>query len=1122
MVMGKQLLMLLSLFIGIASYAAPVTVGSDSQSQTTQVQTATGVVKDALGPIVGAGVVVKGTHNGTITNENGQFTLTGVPSGAVLEITCIGYASQDVVWNGQPLSIVLEEDSEMLEGTVVTALGIRKDEKKVGYAVSTVNAEKLNATVAPSLGSALYGKASGVRISTAPGGATGAISINVRGLSSITGTNQPLVIVDGVPIRNGEANNSDYWGIQRMQTNGLADINVEDIENLSILKGASATSLYGSEGANGVVLITMKQGKKNSGTHIDFNASLQGDFVAYMPQYQTVYGPGYPYEFWSYASLDDDPTSANYGFRKNPHEDRSGNKTTEVQNSYYYFGPKYDGRTVYTPTGYRAFSPITENPWSDLFRTAITQQYNIAVTSGNEKGNFRFSYTFMDNLPNQYNSHLGKHNFAVSGSQDITANGAVKLGYSVNYMNQSVKNRPYRIARLVANYGGMFGAFDDIAAYRDRTVTSAGYKNRAYTSASHENPAEGWEYGPAVSALIDEYLWNIEGREQFETNQRLIASVTPSWQIIKGLTLKGSIATDYTNQDIELKEHAETAMALGGNGGYYAINKNTYTTVYGDAMLTYDTKLTEDLGLTTVLGYSAREEKAFNLSSNTRNGLSVENWFHLKASNDDARTSESFSDLLKQAVFATASLSYKDWAYLEGTIRNEKISTLAPGNNSFWYPSVNGSIIFSELFNLPKWIDYGKVRASYGVVGNAPAIYRAASAYSHGAASGYIYDQLSADLGNDSIRPETTHEWEFGLESKFLNNRFGFELSYYTKNIVDQILQATAPRSAGGSSMLMNVGILKNQGLEFSLYGTVIENKDWRLDLSGNIAWNRNEVRQLANGLDRLQHARWDNGAVYVYSDVGRKMGDIYAFAPAEDKNGNKIVTSEGYYKLTDEPVLVGNAMPDLIGGFAISLGYKRVTLDANFNFQVGGAVWNQPYQYMMGLGAIKESLPYRGTEYGGMAFYTDANTGQNVAYTGSGVQGPNGETVHYDGVILPGVKEDGSPNDIIIGQELILEETYAWGVGAPIYYSHSVFDNTYVKCREITLTYALPDRLIRKFRCSNLRISAFARNPFFIYKNLPIFDAEAMDATSWISQIQIGGSTSTSRTFGLSLRANF
>ncbi len=536
-----------------------------------------GTVKDAAGqPVIGASVFVQGTHNGTVVNMDGSYTLQNVKVGDKIEFSCIGYTSQVLVFNGQPLNAVLAEDSEMLEGTVVTALGIRKDEKRVGYAVSSVDASKLNATASPSLGSALYGKASGVRIMTAPGGATGAISINVRGLSSITGTSQPLVIVDGVPVRNGEANRGDYWSVQRMESNGLTDTNVEDIENLTVLKGASATSLYGSEGANGVVLITMKAGKKNSGTHVDFNASVQADMVAYMPKYQTTFGPGYPFQWWGYGGLVDDPSSEYFGFdiRRMGGTDKNG-KVIDVPspfNAYYYWGPKYDGRMVYTPTGYRKFEAITSNPWSNLFRTAFTQQYNLAITSGNEHGNTRFSYTFMDNTPNQYNSHLGKHNFQVSGSQDIVP--GVKLGYSVNYMYQNVKNRPYRISRMVANYSGMFGAWDDVEYYRKNIKTQAGFMNRAWTSSSHENPSEGWYFGNNLGGFLEEYAWNIIGREQYEKNQRLIGSVTPSWEIVKGLTLKGNLATDWTDNNIELKEYAATSPILAGsNQGYYRITK---------------------------------------------------------------------------------------------------------------------------------------------------------------------------------------------------------------------------------------------------------------------------------------------------------------------------------------------------------------------------------------------------------------------------------------------------------------------------------------------------------------------------------------------------------------------
>ena len=1089
--------------------------------------TVKGTVKDAAGePVIGAAVQVAGTHNGTITEVDGSFALPGVHQGDKLEISCIGYAGQTITWNGGAVNVVLDEDAEMLEGTVVTALGIRKDERKVGYAVSSVSAESLNATVAPSLGSALYGKASGVRISTAPGGATGAISIQVRGISTITGSNQPLVVVDGVPIRNGDANNGDYWNTQRIQSNGLADINVEDIENLTILKGASATSLYGSEGANGVVLITMKQGKRNSGVHVEFGASVQGDFVAYMPKYQTLYGPGARNGAWASNGYTDE------GFYYR--DDRNGNRVLSVPSATAYFGAKYDGRDVYYFDGtMRKFNAITANPWSDLFRTGLTQQYNVAVTAGTEKGNMRFAYTFFDNLPNQYNSHIGKHNFALSGSQNITSNGAVKLGYSINYMNQSVKNRPYRISRLTNNFSGMFGAFDDVKYVREHAVTSAGYMNRTYTDTNHENPAEGWAYGLSFGSLVSEYLWQILGREQNENNQRLIGSVTPSWEIIKGLTLKGNIAIDYTGQRIEDQRKVRYSSAFGNDGdGFYSLSNNTYTTVYGDAMLNFNRNLTDKLGLDVNLGYSARQEKTLNSNVSTNGGLSVENWFNLAASNNSPNGNMTKLEFLKQAVFGTVSLSYGNWAFLEGTIRNEKVSSLKRGSNSYWYPSVNGSLILSELIkSTPSWIDFAKIRASYGVVGNAPAAYTAALAYTQaieqGANADYIYNRVDTGLNNESLKPETTYEFEVGLEGKFLKNRLGFDVSYYNKRIKDQILQTTAPMSAGGSSIWMNVGELNNQGVEFNIYGTPVETRDWKVNLSANAAWNTNKVVKLADGLDVLEHRNLDGGAAYLYSFVGQKMGDIYAYAPLTNDKGQTIVYStlgdpngDGFAKLTPAPVKVGNALADLIGGFSLSVSYKRFTLDALFNFQIGGDVVNTPYEYLMGRGTLEESLKYRDEAHGGLAYYYNAD-GYCVPAKHTDTAGPGGEKIWHNGMIVEGVKEDGTPNDQIISSDIWYNWTYNWGTGDPTYYSHAIFKNTYVKCRELTLTYAFPEKLTKGW-CQGLKVSVFARNPFYIYKNLPIWDAEASDSTGWTNQAFLEGSTNATRTFGISLRANF
>lgn len=1083
-----------------------------------QAQTVTGVVKDTNGePVIGASVAVKGTANGTITDIDGNFSVSPVDANSVLVFSFIGYIPQEIIVSSQTvINVILQGDNQLLDEVVVTALGIRKESRKLGYAVSTISAGDLTKAASPNLGSALYGKASGVRIQTAPGGSLGSISINVRGLSSITGTNQPLVVVDGVPIHSGDANNDGYWTNQRIQTNGLADINPEDIESLSILKGASASALYGSEAANGVVMITTKSGKGSSGYGVDFNASLTADIVAYMPEYQTKYGPG-----------------PRVGSRANTGLTPDGFKTWNIRekdyvgvpSTYSYWGPAYDGRDViYYDGKVRKYSPITDDPWSEVFRTGFNQQYNLAITKGNDKGNMRFSYTYVDDLPTQYNSSFNKHNFNLTGNYNVT--DKIKFGYGVTYLLQNIKNRPYRISRLINNFGGFFGPFDDVKYLRTHTKTSLGYKNQIYTAESQLTPDEGFAYDVPCAALVNEYFWNILGKEQLENNNRLMANLTSSWEIIKGLTLSGRIATDLTAAKIENKEQVEQSLAFG-EYGYYGLQNNRYEIFYGDVMLNYNIQLTDKLGLDATIGWQGRTEKATNTSVGTSGGLSVENWFDLNASKKAKQAGMYSSDFLKTAAFGMLSLSYDSWAYIEGTARQEKISTLAPGRNSFFYPSVNGSIIYTSLLRdrLPTWYTYGKVRVSYGVVGNAPEIYKGSKAYVQKAAAGkWIYNIVKSEVGNETLRPEKKYEWEFGWESKFLDNRLGFELSYYTNTVKDQILKTTMPGSSGGTSIWMNVGELKNQGLELSLFGTPLATRDWTLELRGNLAWNKNKVSKLAEGIDRLEHSNYDNGAAYLYSNVGKPMGDIYAYVPDKNENGDRIVMDNGFYKLTEDPVKVGNAMPKLVGGFATTLRYKDFSLDMSFDYRIGGAIFNSGWMYMMGQGAIKETLKYHDGEGYGATYYLDASS---TVVPFNGAQGPNGERIYDNGIILPGVTADGKPNTKMISADQWANWTYNWGSGpndAITYYGdgHGIFDNTYVKCRELAISYAVPKSILSKFACKSLQLSVFGRNLFYVYKNLPGFDAEATDGTTWITQAKTGGSTATTRSVGVSLRASF
>ena len=1103
-------------------------------------------MKDGTGEtVIGASVVVKGTTNGTITGLDGDFSLSGVKKGDVIQISFVGYQTMEVTFDGQPINVTLQDDTQKLEEVVVTALGIKKDAKKLGYAVSTVSSEDLTRTGGSTLASGLYGKATGVRIQSAPGGGTSSVSISVRGLSSITGNTQPLIIMDGVPIHNGNANNSDYWGSQRIESNGLVDINPEDIENISILKGAAASALYGSEAANGVVMITTKKGKKGSGTQVDFSANVSFDKVAYMPEIQKEYGPGY--DNWQ---LGNDNEQALTGFRTTM-VDLNGNPiTTPNRETYYSWGAKYDAnKTVtYFDGKQRAFTPIDHNQWADVFRTGINQTYNLSLTNSTERNNVRFSYTYNNVEAMQYNSNNHKHNFNLNGTFDVTKN--IKLNYTATYTNQYIKNRAYRISRLTNNYSGMFGGFTDVAYIRDHTVTSLGYLNSIAAvnsgTANTMTPDEQFLYTPMGStSLMSEYFWNIFGKTQEEDHQRFIGSVNPTWTIIPGLTLSGRIATDLTIDKIENKECADNAHVFSTNGQYsdkYGLTNSQYSIVYGDIMLMFDKTFGEKHNITANLGWNARQETYYESSVSTSLGLTQENWFDLNASVGTKNASMDRISLLKTGGFLTASYGYDGWGFVEGSIRQEKTSTLKHGNNSFWYPSASLSILYTELLKdkNPSWWNYGKIRFSYGIVGNAPEVYLANMVYNQASltrSTVYTYNYVPTAIGNENIKPETKHEFEVGIENKFFNNRLGMEFNFYYNDIKDQILSTTSAASMGAQSMLMNVGELSNKGVELNVYGTPFENKDWRWDLRANVAWNKNTVKKLADGLDVLKHFGTDGDAAVLESHVGESMGDWYTYTWKTDDKGNYIVGSNGLY-IADktERHKVGNAMPKFTGGFGTSLSYKNFTLDMSFDFRIGGDVLNLPWQYMMDAGNITDAVGVRDYSTGGVFYYSDtedvsdkasihvlsAAEAAQVAATYKRGDKYNGHYLWDNGLILPGVKEDGTPNDIVVTQFEANDNMYGWGTGASQSYADAIQKNTYVKCREISLAYTLPTSITKKFACNRLTISGFVRNPFYIYRTLKLFDSETSDATNWIYQAQVGGSTASARTFGFSLRASF
>ena len=1086
-----------------------------------ETKTIKGMVRDVTGePLIGASVIEKGTNNGVITDVDGNFTLT-VPADATLSIAYMGYATREIHLAKRKkqgdLRVTLREDSQQLKEVVVTAMGIKKDTKRLGYAVSTIESDEIVKAGATNFASAMYGKAPGIRITQTQGGSAGAVSINVRGLTSITGNNQPLIILDGVPIRNGGTGKStdfaEFGNDGQIRSNGLVDINPEDIESVSVLKGASATALYGSEAANGAVVITSKRAKSGKLT-VDFTAQVTANLPAYLPKVQTVYGPGrYNTEYSDYEKQ----TGGFYQRTMNGESYRSLYNTTMS------FGPKYDGSDVlYWDGKMRPYLPATDNPWKELFRTGWNQTYNLAISQGTETSSNRFSYTFMGETPNSLTGSFTKHNFKLTGSYKPAR--TLNIEYSLNYIVQDVKDRPQTSLNLYGSFSNMFSSFMDIPYLKQSYVTSLGYRNTYAGGDATLTPDEAWADDPGYLNGVSNMLWNMYHHHSKETENRLIGMIRPTWQITNWLSLRAQLSTDITDTKQTLEYETERPNSLYDPSGSFQNINRRYDIVYGDVMLNFNYNIRR-FDIAATLGWTGRYENMNNMRVSTNGGLVTENWFDLNASRYTASSTLQRMELLKTGYMGTLSLGWDNYLFLELTGRQERSSTLK--DQSFFYPSANLSFLFSNAFRMPAWWNHGKLRLSYGVVGNAPETYAANIIYEQGSDNGFTWNYVPSSWGNANIRPEKKYEYEIGFESKFLNNRLGFDVSYYNNRVKDQILSTPQPSTSGVKYVLMNVGEVANEGWDISVSATPVLTKNFRWDLTANYGIYRNKVVKLADGVPYLEISNIGGGGAKIQAVEGRPMGDIYVQVPQMNENGEYLVSDKGLYMNQTELQRVGNINPDGVGGLFSSFSYKNIFLDFSIDFRIGGDVINEMYQYSTASGLTPESLQFRDTEHGGLSYYYPGNnnaSGVPVQVDPSLGAGPNGETVYHDGVILPGVvASTGEKNTRIIPAGYYYNQTYNWGTQPEqLTYRHSVFDNSYVKLRELTIGYQFPEKLISKLGMTRLSVSVFGRNLFYFYKALKNYDAESSVGTSWASQAVVGGSTTATRNFGVSLRASF
>ncbi|SHH77632.1 iron complex outermembrane recepter protein [Chryseolinea serpens] len=1084
-------------------------------------QTVTGTVTSSsdASALPGVSVLLKGSTTGTTTDSDGHFAIQ-VPEddkNATLVFSFIGFATQEILVAGKTtIDVPLETDMTQLGEVVVTALGISREKKALGYATSTISSDQITAAGNTNFASALYGKAPGVRITTAPGGATSAVNVQIRGINSINAKgNQPLYVVDGVMIRNMEqsptgTNNGGYWDDQKIRGNGILDINPADIESLNILKGASAAALYGSEASNGVIVITTKKGTKRNGLGVDFNYNFTVEKVAFTPKYQNTYGPGY----------DRETNIGNFGANEegfipvDTNGDGVNDAVRPIYRAWAQFGPRMDGRQVAWWDGStRAYSAQPDN-YKDLYRTGSSSNFNIAVSNSTDRGSFRLSYTRLDYKGISRGSDLGRNTFNLNST--VKLSNKVSADIVVNYINNKIHNRPEQINRLAANYGGFFSRADYMDVYLNKYQTSQGYKYVTYDQ-PQKNPAEAIKYNIRAVDLL-EYLWRNVRDNDDEYQDRIISSTTLNYEIAKGLKVRGRVGNDFTSVRNEIERHNEypTSFNTSQSTGSYSLSTGRYSIFYTDALLTYSKDLNKDFAFSVMGGFQSRSQNYIDQKSSTEGGLVQENWFSLNNSYGVKSTSSARTKATMYAYLGMVNLSFKEYLYLEATARQEYTSTLPPGHNGYFYPSANLGFVFSDAFQLPSFISLGKIRVSQARIANGSSPYAANVVYSQQtlATTQGTVTQLQAanNYGNSNIAPERKTETELGLEMAFFQNKLGLDATVYKNTIKDQIIDQSLAPSNGASSVLANLGELSSKGIEIGLSATPYNSGNFRWDTRLSFAKSVTRVMKLAPGMDEMTFYNADAGAVLIKAKAGDVLGDIYTHTREKDSNGNYIINSDGYYQMTtgNDYEKVGNVLPKGVGGWSNTVTYKGLSLNFLIDYRYGGQLVSAPHLYAYGAGMYESTMQYRDAEHGGLSY--------NIDGSGNKVQAANGQ--YHDGLILDGVTTTGEKNTKILDAANYYINSYYWASG--LYEKQGVLKNDYIKMREVSLSYNLPRSIAQKLRFQNLKVSVIGRNLFYLYRTMKDLDPEVAIGSSWQRQGIDEGSLAATRSLGFSLNGSF
>lgn len=1079
--MGKRIhLFLLALAIGVIQGAAQVT-------------TVRGIVttEEDGEPVIGASVIVKGTSLGTVTDVNGRFELSGFPPSATrLLISYISLMAKEVAIAPQ-VSVTLKSDTHLLDEVVVTALGISREKKALGYTAQEVKQNALVQGKDNNLLNSLSGKIAGVRITNTQGD-VGSSRIVIRGETSIAGENQPLFIVDGIPVDNSQLNARSSG---RDFKNAIADLNPEDIKTLTVLKGPNAAALYGARAAHGAIVITTKGGdKRQKGIGITLHSSTQVSFVATLPEFQNLFGQGAGGRF---SYVDGKGAGVNDGV------DESWGPRLDIG----LLIPQFD--SPLDADGNRVATPWVSHPNNvrDYFRMGISTNNGISVARGDDKYQFRVGYNYEKQVSIVPDAGTNKTNISLNTDYHLAK--WIVVGATANYIVYTAPSLPGSATPSGSNVRSNSPMLQFLWFGRqvDTNSLKADY-TRNWNSSYYDNP-----------------FWSASYNTQSQERHRLIGDLHAEFRLTDGLNVRFRTSTDWYNDRRKSKVKWGSAGA-GSPYGSYAEDAYTVKENNTEVLATYIKQLNKNWGIDALLGFNVRN-KQYENNYQAAPRLAVADLYTLTNSRDPLTSSNDFYRLRQYGLYGSIQLDYRRWAFLNITGRNDWSSTLPVDNNSYFYPSVTASVLLSEAFGWrSKAVNYLKIRGGWSQVGADANPYQLATVFTSETAFNGNPLQSSSTIGmNPNLKPENTSSIEAGFEAAFWDNRLYLDFTYYKTDSRNQILKLATTAASGYTSQVRNAGHIRNRGYEIQLGAVPIQtSKGFRWNLDLNYGANSSKVVKLDDEGLITSYQLYSSG-IQILASVGEAYGTLFGTSYVRDANGNVVVDANGLPKISTTNKTLGKFTPDWTGGISNTFSYRSLSLSFLIDASVGGSIFSNTNKTGKYTGVLANTLSGRDAEHGGLWYYTDA-MGNNVRLSESPSYSVSSDGLYYaqvngqstrvyqDGIMVEGVTESGSKNEEVVSAEKYYHRIYSIAEA-------NVYDASYVKLREVALSYRLPRLWTQKLHLQEASVTLTGRNLWTIYKSVPNIDPESALTTGNAQGVE-AYSLPTTRSFGVNLSVKF